>query len=426
MPGGRHRVRREATMSDDQPTGSCICCARRDPWRRDDGTLPLACGVCLSRLRSWLGEIPDLLAELDGRHADIVVDVPGPRLLADGTPVPALGVYGPAPVRLAAVEPDHPRVLRAGRPIEHVDALATALPAAAVSAPAGGGRVSGSLEPRLPISVDAVDLAAAARRTTSATAPLAYPEQDDDQIGFSPVAATLDGLAEGLRLHRARGERRPFPAVTNLCSWLLDRLDEAADDWPGLGDLFEEVRLAYGALRGQLGLIDVPEYRKGIPCAKCSALTVLRLNGSDFIECGSCPAVLTIPEYEEYTMTLATALTAEERERRKRAAADRKAVFGLLRSMHAVGWRHAVAPIVDYEVETGAPTVEGEEHCWRRGQEVITALRFDGGGTYLRYSSLEERTDGWLGGPWLAEMGVKRLHAVAVAAGVLSIPKERG
>lgn len=39
-------------------TGTCVCCQRRDPYRG------YACDPCRSKLRFWLGEIPDLWAQL--------------------------------------------------------------------------------------------------------------------------------------------------------------------------------------------------------------------------------------------------------------------------------------------------------------------------------------------------------------------------
>lgn len=42
----------------DEPTGSCCCCGRRDPFRG------YVCDVERSRMRSWLAEIPDLWAQL--------------------------------------------------------------------------------------------------------------------------------------------------------------------------------------------------------------------------------------------------------------------------------------------------------------------------------------------------------------------------
>lgn len=43
---------------DDQPTGSCVTCHRRDPHHG------YACNPCRSRFRTWLGEIPDLYTQL--------------------------------------------------------------------------------------------------------------------------------------------------------------------------------------------------------------------------------------------------------------------------------------------------------------------------------------------------------------------------
>lgn len=84
-------------MSDEEPSGSCPTCFRRDP------NTPLICDVDRSKLRSWLGDIPHLFAELQ------------------------------------ALEPD------------------------GINGQSARGRVSGSKEKQLPIRVDPLDLTAPAR-----------------------------------------------------------------------------------------------------------------------------------------------------------------------------------------------------------------------------------------------------------------------
>lgn len=369
-----------------------------------------------------LREIPVLVDELAGGGLVMRDRMGVDWLLVDEHGKPQrqpVGVYGPAPATLAAKEPDHPLVQRAGRPVEHRDLVANVLPAGPIGGSGRGGRVSGSAEPRLPINVDRTDLLAAPRGRTSASAPLAYPEQDGDQVGFLPVAATLDGLAEGLRLHRGAGERRPFPAVTSLCTWLLKRLDDACNDWPGIGEFFDEVRHAHDALRGQAGRIDIPDYKAGVPCSKCGHLTLLRHGGRDYVECASCPYALTIPEYERYVSTLSTMLGTEERERRKKVAADRRAMVRLLREMHAVGWRCTRPPTSDE-----AP-VDGDETRavrWERpGESIDLTMLGDWGCLY--YSQVDAAVV--LSVEWLAPVSARWLRSVCSAAGVLALPKER-
>lgn len=45
-------------MADEQPSGSCVTCFRRDP------EYGYVCGPCRSKCRTWLLEIPDLFAQL--------------------------------------------------------------------------------------------------------------------------------------------------------------------------------------------------------------------------------------------------------------------------------------------------------------------------------------------------------------------------
>jgi len=43
------------------------------------------------------------------------------------------------------------------------------------------------------------------------------------------------------------------------------------------------------------------ELKKGVPCRSCDRLALYRWPGSDRIECGSCPALMTIDEYDRWT-----------------------------------------------------------------------------------------------------------------------------
>ncbi|HEX2551122.1 MAG TPA: hypothetical protein VHK64_05975 [Nocardioidaceae bacterium] len=87
----------------EEPSGSCVTCARRDPHRG------LVCNADRSKLRSWLREIPDLFDDL--------------------------------------VAQDEPDPLAAGP----------------VKGQSAGGPVSGSKERKLPIDEDAIDLSGPVR-----------------------------------------------------------------------------------------------------------------------------------------------------------------------------------------------------------------------------------------------------------------------
>lgn len=272
-------------MTDDRPRGSCLIdgCPR-DPYPREDGRLPLVCGPDVSRIQHWLREIPVLCGELQARDAPDEVMV-----WADVRPL-LVGWHPPLLLQLEQLT------------------VASTLPAAAVGVAGRGGRVSGSSEPRLPIAVDAVDLLAPASRRTPAAAvlaDLAYPEQDDDQIGFLPIAVLLDQWAEILRDHRDRGEGQPEPSVTVLARWLAERIDEACDDWLPVDEFAEDLRRAHGALRGQLRL---HEQRKeeliGIPCQSCTVRLLVRMPGSSYVECEACGHLLTEEEYAAWCKAL--------------------------------------------------------------------------------------------------------------------------
>lgn len=259
---------------DDRPRGSCLIdgCSR-DPYPREDGRVPLVCGPDVSRMRSWLTEVPQLAAELLARDAPDEVMV-----WADVRPLLA-GWHPPFLLQLEQLT------------------VASALPAAAVGVAGRGGRVSGSSEPRLPIAVDAVDLLAPARSMRRL--------RSEDDWGFVSIASTLDFWVQDLRDHRARGEGLPEPSVTVLAGWLLERIDEACDDWLPVDEFFEDLRRAHGALRGQLGLVDIPEYKQGIPCPRCDMLALLHRPGSDWVECGDCGGLLTFAEYDDHVRQLA-------------------------------------------------------------------------------------------------------------------------
>jgi hypothetical protein len=259
---------------EETPTGSCVCCRRRD------AAFGLVCDPDRSRLASWTRDVAEytaqLLAEDEARTE--------PTAVREGDVV-VRGKYGTV---LATTGPREP--------------LSYALPGAPTPGVKAGGRVSGSREASVPIAVDRVDLVAPARRT-SARAAL-----DDDAVGHLSVATTLDFWAGDLREHRGIGEAMPDPTVDALASWLLLRSDEACDDWLPVDEFFEDVRRLRGALMAQLGLFDVPDYKAGVPCRSCSTLALVRQPGSNYVECGACPDLLTPEEYEAWVRSLAAGL----------------------------------------------------------------------------------------------------------------------
>lgn len=161
-----------------------------------------------------------------------------------------------------------------------------------------GGRVSGTHEAPVPVRVDALDLTMPARGGS-------VVDVWHDQIGHLPAAAVLDAWVQEWRTHRGRGEGRPVPAVAVLCRWLRDRLDDACDSFPAMGDFADELHGLRRALFGQLGLFDVPEYKDGVRCRSCDALDLWRNSGSAYVECNSCGLLLSPAEYADWIGLLA-------------------------------------------------------------------------------------------------------------------------
>jgi len=225
-------------MTDDQATGSCVTCHRRDPregW---------VCGPCRSRMRSWLYEIPDLYTQL--------LDEP---LAPSGSP---------------------------GK----------------------GGPVSGSRERPIPIRVDLFDL------THPGAGEALYGA---DQVGHVPVWMTLQTWAADWMQVLDRGETGPEWWVGGFCSWMRVRVDDVCDIHPAVDEAWREIRALHGAMSAQLGLFEKPDYRYGVPCRQCNALALVRHDGSDFIECGDCPAVLTPEEYDRWVQAVAAAVKKMEK-----------------------------------------------------------------------------------------------------------------
>jgi hypothetical protein len=221
---------------DDQLTGSCVTCHRRDPREG------YACGPCRSRLRSWLGELPDLYT----------------RLLA---------------------EPLDPS-----------------------GSPGKGGPVTGSRDRPVPIRVDLFDLTHAGAQAWLEGA---------DQVGHIPVWMTLETWARDWFTFRNMGEAADR-TVPGLCHWMWERVDDMCDEHDAIDECFHDIRRLHGTVKAQLGDVDVPDYKRGVPCRQCNALALVRRAGEDFIECGECPAVLTPEEYDRWVRALASAMKKEK------------------------------------------------------------------------------------------------------------------
>lgn len=259
-------------MDDDQPSGSCVTCRRRDAREG------YACGPCRSRLRSWLSEIPDLWEQL----------LQGEPLVVDVRPVVEKYSIGEEEVEVVTNRPRDP--------------VAHHLPTGASSSLTRGGPVTGSRDRQIPILVDRFDLTHAG----------GWPATlDHDQVGYVPVWMTLETWARDWSTFRNMGEAA-VRTVPGLCRWMWERVDDMCDEHPGIDEAFGDIRRLHGTLYAQLGMFEKPDYKKGVPCRQCNALALVRHNGSDFVECGECPAVLTPEEYDRWVRAVASAMKKDK------------------------------------------------------------------------------------------------------------------
>lgn len=270
----------------DERTGTCISCQERDPLPE----LAPVCGVCRSRTRGQLVEIPDLCA--------VLAAGPRPELQA-----------GPAQlIRVVAIDVLDDGLVLVESHEHHARPITIA--AGAIPGPPAGPRVAaaGDAAP-VPVRLDTVDLLAPARRHTSATVALAYPEQDDDQIGHLSAATVLDGWCRDLA--ETRRETVPRTLVYQQCRYLLDRLDWACTEHPAVDELATEIGHLWSVLRRAAGLAPPqPELCEGVPCRNldCDLKTLYRVPGSRYIECASCGMLLTDEEYDRWVKLLAAAV----------------------------------------------------------------------------------------------------------------------
>lgn len=356
------------------------------------------CDACRSRLRAHLFDITSLFAELEERTEEMAE---------------------PLDVRVAVTvtewDEDAKRAVRVpatvGRP---ADPTSYYLPSGASSSASRGGPVTGSKERRLPIDTDAVDLTGPAR--SAGTAVL-----DEDAVGHVSVASVLDFWVEDWRAWRGAGERRPSATVPEIVRWLLDRLDDAMDSNPAIGEFYDAVRRLNGALKHQLGQVDVPDYKRGISCPRCQSLTLVHHAGSDRIECGTCPALLSFIEYDSHVR----ALSAEQVQLRRVKMAKVKVVRRLLEAMRSAGWRHDVRHLTA-DNEDPAYVV----HRWRRDMAAVEAWMptVDGYATLGSVWWVANEKDPSVSlsatGDWVETYGVQGLQKLARAAGLLTPIKQ--
>jgi hypothetical protein len=209
--------------------------------------------------------------------------------------------------------------------------------------PSGGGvKVSGSRTPPLPLAVDALDITMPARHTavsddlmplyeTVRVEVLVYrptdPNADEylmdktwmsrrrrrrdergilayglsgDQVGEPSIPAVLDSWATDWQSYE--WSTLPVPTVPALANWLKARLEWACDVHPAVDDFAAELASLAARVRP---LAPRAELKRGVPCRECDKVTLYRWPGSDYVECGSCPVLMTPDEYERWTSLIA-------------------------------------------------------------------------------------------------------------------------
>lgn len=362
-------------MTDDQPTGSCPTCHRRDP------RVQQLCDVCRSRLRAWVFDLTDLHAQLSEGEPS-VRDYRGTRIVVDDDMKPI-------------------------DEVPHYDHVSNVLPAGGGPSGFRLGPITGSRERRLPINEDAADLTGPVRAGGLAVL-------DEDAVGHVSVASVLDFWVEDWRTWRSAGERRPSPTVPEIVRWLLDRLDDAMDHSPSVDEFFHAVRRLYGALKAQLGQVDIPDYKRGVPCRNCLALTLVHQPGSDRIECGSCDALLDFFEYDTHVRSL----SAEQVAARRLQVAQTKALRQTLGVMRAAGWRFVSSSESDGWRLCQWFRDDAVVQCWihpRTGQSPAAVWYHPVAGEGYALSVTTE---------WIAQEGFPALRKLARSVGLLTPIKQ--
>lgn len=276
-------------MTDTPTPAVCVLCPDREriPYRG------LVCDACRSWLAGILGDIRILVEQ---------VTEPEPVVRDDRTGTFTARIWRKA-VGWVTSTRDGWR-----------DPIAFGQPAAPIPAPPAGPRVSTNpAESRPPIRLDAVDLAY--RSNPGSVGPHTRGILgDDDQVGTLPVATALEAWAAEWIAAGCPGNHLPLPTVDTLTRWLADRVDWACDEYDTdeLVEFAAQMRSYRSALRWTLGLSDRPEYKHGVACPKCGMRTLYRQNASVFVECGSCPTMLSPQEYAELTGKQATDATRPE------------------------------------------------------------------------------------------------------------------
>jgi hypothetical protein len=165
----------------------------------------------------------------------------------------------------------------------------------------------------------------------------------------------------------------------------------------------------------QLGLVDIPEYKHGVPCRSCFALTLVRQPGADRIECGSCSSLLSFLEYDDHVRSV----SAEQVQARRFRVAQIKALRSLLVAMRSAGWQYRT----HVDEETG-----WRGHTWTRDGDTIehwTHAATDEDLGVVAYHRDGTRHALTVHTAWVTVNGFGALTKLARAAGLLTLPKRQ-
>lgn len=253
----------------------CVVCPQLRPGEPRIYDRAQVCDGCRARLCSLLAEICELYAALDLEKPRAVgARVSGSRSAPVPLAVSALDLTMPAGQK--SVSDDLRPVY--GRSVVEVR----------VYAPADPG-FEGAAYP-----LTTVVLSQRTRRRDHRGLPAWGPS--GDQIGDPSVASVLDSWARDWQSYR--WALLPQPSVVALAWWLGERLEDACDGHPAIDDFAAEIADLAARMRPHGPRA---ELKVGVPCRSCDRVTLFRWPGSDRIECGSCPALMTDEEYARWT-----------------------------------------------------------------------------------------------------------------------------
>jgi hypothetical protein len=282
-------------LSDAEP---CVICT---PRREEDELQPrprnpgdLTCPSCPAAVRGHLVDIADAFDTLSSPP-------PTPQAPWDVTVANLITARG----LLVLDEQRRPIPVPRPRAVPGWgnDPVSAALPAA-LTPGARGVRVTASREATVPVRLDHIDLAGTIRPVGVLSD--AGSQWEDDQVGHLSVASELHAWAVDLAAHRNIGEHPPgdgdTPAATvqALTTWIRLRVDDACRDYPEVAGLASAVWWLRGTLRSACGLVDIPDHKPWVPCRRCNQRKLVRIPGSDWIECGNCPELLSPAEYDRW------------------------------------------------------------------------------------------------------------------------------